>query len=82
MQRMGSLLDAQKRACSFEVLERRCNQPCSLGTLLYGSGWGKRTDTEDKAGHPCIQSTCEQTSSHQTTGSGADADLRPPSEKE
>lgn len=58
------------------------NQSCSWGTLLYGTGWRKRTDTQDKAGHLRVSAGCELSSSHQTSGSGADLIHKPPSEKE
>ena len=58
------------------------NQSCSLGTLLYGTGWRKRTDTQDKVGHFWVLADCELSSSHQISGSGADVIHKPSSEKE
>ena len=58
------------------------NQSCSWGTLLYGTDWRKRTDTQDKAGHLWVSAGCELSSSHQISGSGTDVIHKPPSEKE
>ena len=42
---------------------------CFLGTLLYESGWRKRTETQDKAGHLWVPADCELSSSHQASES-------------
>ena len=49
-----------------------------LGTLLYESGWRKRTETQDKAGHLWVPADCELRSSHQASESGADVIHKPP----
>ena len=36
-----------------------------VGTLLYESGWRKRTETQDKAGHLWVPADCELSSIHQ-----------------
>ena len=57
-----------------------------VGTLLYESGWRKRTETQDKAGHLWVPADCELSSSHQASESGADVihkpNLRKPKRKE
>ena len=42
-----------------------------IGTLLYESGWRKRTETQDKAIHLWVPADCELSSSHQPSQSGA-----------
>ena len=49
-----------------------------IGTLLYGSGWRKRTETQDKAGHLWVPADCELSFSHQASQSGADVIHKPP----
>ena len=53
-----------------------------VGTLLYESGWRKRTETQDKAGHLWVPADCELSSSHQASQSGADVIHKPPLKKE
>ena len=53
-----------------------------IGTLLYESGWRKRTETQDKAGHLWVPADCELSSSHQASESGADVIHKPPLKKE
>ena len=48
-----------------------------VGTLLYESGWRKRTETQDKAGHLWVSADCELSSSHQASQSGADVIHKP-----
>ena len=49
-----------------------------LGTLLYESGWRKRTETQDKAGQLWVPADRELSSSHQASESGADVIHKPP----
>ena len=51
-------------------------------TLLYESGWRKRTETQDKSGHLWVPVDCELNSSHQASESGADVIHKPPLKKE
>ena len=51
-------------------------------TLLYESGWRKRTETQDKAGHLWVPADCELSSSHLASESGADVIHKPPLKKE
>ena len=53
-----------------------------VGTLLYESGWSKRTETQDKAGHLWVPADCELSSSHQASQSGADVIHKPPLKEE
>ena len=55
---------------------------CFLDTLLYESGWRKRTETQDKAGHLWVPADCELSSSHQASESGADVIHKPSLKKE
>ena len=55
---------------------------CFFRTLLYESGWRKRTETQDKAGHLWVPGDCELSSSHQASESGADVIHKPPLKKE
>ena len=48
-----------------------------VGTLLYESGWRKRTETQDTAGHLWVPADCELSSSHQASQSGADVIHKP-----
>ena len=48
-----------------------------VGTLLYESGWRKRAETQDKAGHLWVSADCEVSSSHQASQSGADVIHKP-----
>ena len=43
-----------------------------VGTLVYESGWRKRTQNQDKAGHLWVPADCELSSRHQASQSGAD----------
>ena len=49
-----------------------------IETLLYESGWRKRTETQDKAGHLWVPVDCELSFSHQASQSGADVIHKPP----
>ena len=49
-----------------------------IETLLYESGWRKRTETQDKAGHLWVPADCELSFSHQASQSGADVIHKPP----
>ena len=51
-------------------------------TLLYESGWRKRAETQDKAGHLRFPVDCELSSSHQASQSGAEVFHKPPLKKE
>ena len=51
-------------------------------TLLYESGWRKRTETQDKAGHLWVPADCELSFIHQASESGADVIHKPPLKKE
>ena len=51
-------------------------------TLLYESGWRKRTETQDKAGHLWVPVDCELSFIHQASESGADVIHKPPLKKE
>jgi len=51
-------------------------------TLLYETGWRKRTETQDKAGHLWVPADCELSSIHQASQSGADVNHKPPLKKE
>ena len=53
-----------------------------FGTSLDESGWSKRTETQDKAGHLWVPADCELSSSHQASESGADVIHKPPLKKE
>ena len=53
-----------------------------VGTLLYESGWRKRTETQDKAGHLWVPADCELSSSHQASQSGVDVIHKPPLKEE
>ena len=53
-----------------------------VGTLLYESGWRKRTETQDKGGHVWVPDDCELSSSHQASQSDADVIHMPPLMKE
>ena len=53
-----------------------------VGTLLYESGWRKRTETQDKAGHLWVPADCELSFIHQASESGADVIHKPPLKKE
>ena len=53
-----------------------------LGTLFYESGWRKRTETQEKAGHLWVPADCELSSSHQASQSGADVIHKPPLRKQ
>ena len=44
---------------------------CFLETLLYESGWRKRTEIQDKAGYLWVPADCELSSSLQASRSGA-----------
>ena len=48
-----------------------------VGTLVYESGWRKRTQTQDKAGHLWVPDDCELSSIHQASQSGADVIHKP-----
>ena len=50
--------------------------------MLYESGWRKRTETQDKAGHLWVPADCELSSSHQASESGADVIHKPPLRKQ
>ena len=47
-------------------------------TLLYESGWRKRTETQDKARHLWVPADCELSFSHQASQLGADVIHKPP----
>ena len=51
-------------------------------TLLYETGWRKRTETQDKVGHLWVPDNCEFVSSHQASESDADVINKPPLKKE
>ena len=53
-----------------------------IGTLLYESGWRKRTETQAKAGHLWVPADCELSSSHQASQSGTDVIHKPHLKKE
>ena len=53
-----------------------------VGTLLYESGWRKRTETQDKAGQLWVPADCELSSSHKASQSGADIIHKPPLRKQ
>ena len=53
-----------------------------VGTLVYESGWRKRTQTQDKAGHLWVPDDCELSSIHQASQSGADVIHKPPLRKQ
>ena len=55
---------------------------CFLDTLLYESGWRKRTETQDKAGHLWAPADCELSSSLQASQSGAYVIHKPPLRKQ
>ena len=48
-----------------------------IGTLLYESGWRKKTETQDKAVHLWVTADCELSFSHQPLQSGADVIHKP-----
>ena len=49
-----------------------------IGTLLYESGWRKKTETQDKAVHLWVTADCELSFSHQASQLGADVIHKPP----
>ena len=53
-----------------------------LGTLLYESGWRKRTETQNKAGNLWVPANCELSSSHQASQSGANVIQKQPVTKQ
>ena len=53
-----------------------------VGTLPYESGWRKRTETQDKAGHLWVPADCELSSIHQASKSGADVIHKTPLKKQ
>ena len=53
-----------------------------LGTLLYKSGWRKRTETQDKAGHLWVSADCELSSSQQASESHSGVIHKPSLKKE
>ena len=55
---------------------------CFFGTSLDKSGWSKRTETQDKAGHLWVPGDCELSSIHQALESGADVIHKVPLKKE
>ena len=55
---------------------------CVFRTLFYESGWRKRTETQDKAGHLWVPADCELRSSHKASQSGADVIHKPPLRKQ
>ena len=55
---------------------------CFFRTLLYETGWRKRTETQDKAGHLWVPADFELTSSHQASELSADVIRKPPLKKE
>ena len=55
---------------------------CFFRTFLYESGWRKRTETQDKAGHLWVPADCELSSIHQASKSGADVIHKPPLKKQ
>ena len=62
---------------------RKLQSPlCFLGTLLYESGWRKRTETQDKAGQLWVPADCELSFSHQASQSGAEEIHKPPLRKQ
>ena len=79
---MCSLFDAPRDLGISKALSRLQSRLCFSGTLLYESGWRKRTETHDKAGHLWVPADCELSFSHQASESGADAIHRPPLKKE
>ena len=55
---------------------------CFFRTFLYESGWRKRTETQDKAGHLWVPADCELSSIHQASKSGADVIHKTPLKKQ
>ena len=55
---------------------------CFFGTSLDKSGWSKRTETQDKAGHLWVPADCKLSSIHQASQSGVDVNHKPPLKKE
>ena len=53
-----------------------------VGTLFYKSGWRKRTETQEKAGHLWVPADCELSSSHLASPLGADVIHKPPLRKQ
>ena len=53
-----------------------------VGTLLYESGWRKRTEPQDKAGHLWVPADCELSSIHQASESSADVIHKSPLRKQ
>ena len=53
-----------------------------VGTLFYESGWRKRTETQDKAGHLWVPADCELSSIHQASESSADVIHKSPLRKQ
>ena len=65
-----------------KALRKLQSPSCFLGTLLYESGWRKRTETQDKAGQLWVPADCELSSSHQASQSGAEEIHKPPLRKQ
>ena len=57
---------------SSKALRGLQSQLCFFRSLLYESGWRKRTEIQDRAGHLWVPADCELSSSHQAMESGAD----------
>ena len=82
MKGMGSLFDASRDLGASKALSRLQSHCCFSGTLLYESGWRKRTEAQDKAGHLWVPADCELSFSHQISESGAYVIHKPPLKKE
>ena len=79
---MCSLFDAPNSPRKFKALERMTITLIFVGTLLYESGWRKRTETQNKAGNLWVPANCELSSSHQASQSGANVIQKQPVTKQ
>ena len=79
---MCFLFDAQNRPGASKALSGLQSHLCFFRAFLYESGWRKKTETQDKAGHLWVLADCEFSSIHQVSESGADVIHKPPLKKE
>ena len=79
---MCSLFDAPSDLEASKAFSRLQSHVCFSGTLLYESGWRKRTETQDNVGHLWVPADCELSFSHQASESGTYVIHKPPLKKE
>ena len=69
MKGMCSLSDAPSDLGISKALSRLQSHLSFSGTLFYESGWRKKIETQDKAGHLWVPADCELSFSHQPSES-------------